>query len=349
MIHRKTVFVVGAGASHELGFPCGVGFREILRKKLDIRFSAGSRSHTGSDELWNALVRTRDRESLARYRQAAVQISMGLPLGTSIDNFLHTHRDNEKIVWCGKLAIADSIMEAERSCLLRHTSFNDMPAAMQQLAEGWHAQLVRVLVDDLVRELATPAAFNNVAIICFNYDRCIEQFLNNALQLYLLVDEQKAAHLLSGLEIIHPYGVVGDLPWQTSGQGVPFGDEFGSDRLHEVAKGLRTFTESVADPHLGRRIHELIQDADTLAFVGFAYHQQNMDLLFSVDGVSAATRVYGTAQGMSDTDCDAIKIDIRDRLLKTSDVELLAEISPALDCKLFFDEFKRSLTARTSR
>jgi len=51
--------------------------------------------------------------------------------------------------------------------------------------------------------------FNNVSIVCFNYDRCIEIFLKEALITYYKIDEIKSVDLVGRLNIIHPYGSVG--------------------------------------------------------------------------------------------------------------------------------------------
>ena len=55
--------------------------------------------------------------------------------------------------------------------------------------------------------------------------------------------------------------------------------------------------------------------ADTLIFLGFAYHQQNMKLLKrSADDQSSERneriRCYGTAYGFSDVDCENIEEEL---------------------------------------
>ena len=50
MFESKTVFVLGAGASHEVGLPVGSGLAEIISKKLDIRFTRSNRRALRSGE-----------------------------------------------------------------------------------------------------------------------------------------------------------------------------------------------------------------------------------------------------------------------------------------------------------
>ena len=66
--------------------------------------------------------------------------------------------------------------------------------------------------------------FKHLTIVNFNYDRCVEHFLFHAMQAWSLKDEREIAELMKGLNIYHPYGSVGDLPWQ-SGDGIEFGGE----------------------------------------------------------------------------------------------------------------------------
>jgi hypothetical protein len=51
--------------------------------------------------------------------------------------------------------------------------------------------------------------FDNVTLIVFNYDRCVETYVPRALQQYYGITQSEAERLLSKLTIIHPYGIAG--------------------------------------------------------------------------------------------------------------------------------------------
>jgi hypothetical protein len=67
--------------------------------------------------------------------------------------------------------------------------------------------------------------FNKIAFIVFNYDRCIEIVLLNALQTDYGIREQEAKCVIGELEIIHPCGVIelGRLLWAHNFSQAPGG------------------------------------------------------------------------------------------------------------------------------
>jgi hypothetical protein len=76
-------------------------------------------------------------------------------------------------------------------------------------------------------------------------------------------------------------------------------------------------------------------------FLGFAYHQQNLDLI--TPRTSVASRVFGTAHGISNSDQKAVTASLKQMLQPTEgDVEVNLHGSK---CAGLFDEFWRSLSA----
>lgn len=105
MFEQKTVFVIGAGASHEIGMPLGEGLKGRISEFLrwDRSYSGGLREMC-----------KRGLPDSTGFREAALAIVEGLPNAISIDNFLHTHAKNEMIVRVGKIAIVKCIIDSER-------------------------------------------------------------------------------------------------------------------------------------------------------------------------------------------------------------------------------------------
>lgn len=64
-----------------------------------------------------------------------------MEIAPSIDNFLHTHKDNKPLVLAGKISITKSIMESEKQSLLyrkrdEYAKLNLMGKRFQKLGLG---------------------------------------------------------------------------------------------------------------------------------------------------------------------------------------------------------------------
>ena len=109
MLRSETVFVIGAGASKEVGLPIGSELASIIRARMDIE-SAGDKELL--IEIRSSRFATGIGEGL--YRQAAARIRDGVILANSIDDFLDQNNDDKCINLYGKAAIVKSIIESER-------------------------------------------------------------------------------------------------------------------------------------------------------------------------------------------------------------------------------------------
>src|SRR3546814_14130691 len=65
---------------------------------------------------------------------------------------------------------------------------------------------------------------------------------------YLRVDMSAAQILTRRLQVIHPYGTVGALPWQGKEPVIRYGQQFETADLLAASRSLRTFTEGSNDP-----------------------------------------------------------------------------------------------------
>lgn len=336
MLSRRTVFVVGAGASCELGLPSGDGLKDKIVAALSIeddgyggrRFKDAS-VQTAALEMTSLEGRTRDevRESLF---DAAAIIADALPYALSIDNFLDAQREDSDIVAMGKIGIARAILKAERESKLgpaktqRKLRLQELDTNIHKpVIDSWHLRLIQLLTAGKpVGEM--PAIFDDAAFIVFNYDRCIEHYLAGALQRYYHVDEDAVRATMRGIKIVHPYGKVGALPWQEDQKRVPFGGS-ASQSLLEVADSLRTFTESV-ESGVANDVKSTMRDAQTLVFMGFGFLPQNVDLLTVRDSQSNAERVFFTTKGISDSDVSIVEDEISNILGKKE----ASSISPTI-------------------
>lgn len=341
MFRSKTVFVVGAGASCEAGLPSGNDLKQQIARILDIRFDRFSnRLQSGDYRIVHALNRHTGGQlaNINPYLPKAHRIAEAMPAAISIDNYLDAHRGDAELELCGKLAIVKSILDAEAASGLRRLEPHDDGFDAKHIDETWYLKFLRLLTEG-VRKENVAAIFDNVAIVVFNYDRCIERYLLQAIKGYYDLSNDEAVKVVSGLRIYHPYGQVGQLPWQ-GGHGVAFGAADTAELL-EISHGIKTFTEGQDDEAVMTPILEMMSEAETVVFLGFAYHQQNLDLI--TPPRSFASRVFGTALGISNSDQRAVTASLR-QMLQPVEGEIEVNLHPSR-CAGLFDEFWRSLSA----
>jgi hypothetical protein len=181
-------------------------------------------------------------------------------------------------------------------------------------------------------------AFKNVTIINFNYDRTLEHFLYSALQSDYDLSEPEARKALATFKVIRPYGVIGGLEWQEDGR-LPFGEKLHQDheRLFSLAKGIRTYTEQITGELL-QQIQPTMERARLVIFLGFGYHQQNMNLL-RAKSAEAWRRAFGTVKGIEPENYETMEEAIaqitgllshKPKLLPWDAQKLLMDMRPAL-------------------
>lgn len=349
MSNKKTLYIVGAGASREANLPTGHELKEKIASLLDIRFDNSYTQSSGDSYIYEALRRYVEQseiqnEDITPYLYAARHIRDAMPQAISIDSFIDTHNDDKKIELCGKLAIVRSIMDAERKSLLYIDPSNiNNRLNFSGLEETWYTSFMRLLTENCTKE-SLSKRLESIALVVFNYDRCIEHFLYNSLQNYYGLGTDEAGKLVNEIEIYHPYGVVGSLPWQ-SDQSVAFGAELHPQELLNLTHQIKTFTEST-DPQSKEilAIRNNVNKADPIVFLGFAYHELNMKLLMpdsSTPNLSKARSCFGTAKRISDHNCGMIKDQLK-AFYKGSVNYLI--INNNLDCNRLFKEYWRSLS-----
>jgi hypothetical protein len=309
MFERRTVFVVGAGGSKELGLPMGSELTKTIAERVRFTFPDGYTPKGGDPDIYHAVKLTTqqrgERDANPFYR-AGQAIARGMHQAISIDNFLHTHSDDEHVIFMGKLGIASAILEAERKAKIASDNDQDKLLDFGGIPDSWHAVFVKMLLEGSSR--ADPSnIFDNVAIITFNYDRCIERYLLHSLQSYLGMTRVDAEALLARLTIIHPYGQVGVLPTGKA-NGISFGKRIHPSDLPGVAAQIKTFTERVEDEAMLQRMHRLLAEAEVVVYLGFSYGDMNMELMTLKN---AGERViYGTSLGISAPNQMVIEGDI---------------------------------------
>lgn len=351
---KSLVLIVGAGASKEVNLPVGSELISQISASLNIRFNHGVKAKSGADDIYEtyrllaqqAKLSPAHTPNINPYLHASRRISEGIQAAISIDNFIHSHRTDEMIALCGKLAIASCILKAESNSALRANSNNIYNTInVSDLNATWFDAFFKKLTEYCdISEL--PERLLKISIISFNYDRCIEHYLYHMLQIYYGIDQEKSANILQNLDIYHPYGVVGKLPWQSQIEGIAYGSKPSAEQLIFLTKQIKTFTEGIDVSNSDvLMIREVISKAKRLAFLGFAFHPLNLKLLFSDTDYSASNfhknTIYATAHGISNSDIQHIKTElVRVAGFQDSSIHLRFD----LVCSQIFNEYSRGLS-----
>ena len=181
MLSKRTVFVVGAGASVPYGFPTG---RDLVTEVLSCL--SGSNNHRAFLEQECEFT----RHDLNRFRDELLRSGKN-----SVDAFLEHRPDHLNV---GKAAIAYVLIQKEleeRLFALGQTNwlrylYGRMNCSFNEFGE------------------------NLVSFITFNYDRTIEHFLHTALCNTYKKHPELCAEQMSRIPIVHLHGRLGRLPWQ---------------------------------------------------------------------------------------------------------------------------------------
>jgi hypothetical protein len=241
MITTPSVLILGAGASKPYGYPTGA---ELLPR------------HFSWPTNLNQLLRTLGitAEGLADF-QTAFWAS-----GLSIDAFLE-RRDELRTM--GRTVIAARILHCESASDLYPT------------ADHWYELLINKLDAGPFSDIEA----NKVTIVTFNYDKSLEQYLFTALCNRHKKSYEEVALLVSKLPIIHVYGDVGPLDWQSDTKGRKYGSGLVPDEVKKAAESINIIAEGRDDSTALRHAREAIERAEKVFFLGFGFHADNMKRL----------------------------------------------------------------------
>ncbi len=313
--------VIGAGASFELGLPLGSNLRGQIADLVDIRYDHYNQT-SGDHQLGHHLLEIAQEASQRDINYLIHKCWLmrdALPAAISIDNLIDAHRNDQDFAEIGKMAIAKAILTAERKSKLYFDPNKGQRFTLSSVDGTFLIPIFQILTENLARE-DVGQIFNNISFIVFNYDRCLEIFFPNALMAYYGLDRNEADKICENATIIHPYGRVGEF-----GRGQSLASAgFGAERVNirQIAGGIRTFSEGIAEGDVDIEIKSAIENADQIVFLGFAFHPMNMDIL-RPKGTSRITEIYGTTHGLSDAAIRSVEAGLLHALGKRAPNDLL--------------------------
>jgi len=172
--------------------------------------------------------------------------------------------------------------------------------------------------------------------------------LCEAIKNYFSVSDESAQATINCGKFLHPYGVIGALPWQES--ELPkrnFGEE-SKRNLYEISQSLLTFSEQIENEDELREIRSTIQNADQIVFLGNAFHPINLELL-TPNRDRDTSRVIGTAYGISEPDCNIINEQIKDICMVNNETKTLKSGAYIIDNQItasnVFEKYRRTITS----
>ena len=230
--------------------------------------------------------------------KAIKRVRQGIVTKESIDDFIDEWQDIPKLAEVAKLGITHALLQAERhthwgKAATKEITYSD---ALRASRDTWLGQVLRMHNRRSSRRHFVDT-MSDVAFVIFNYDRLIEFYLYNHLTIALAVPKDEAREILHSLPLIHVYGPIGVLP--ELGGHQPFGASEPQTLMHS-ARMIRTYTEAV-ESVTGEMIARMIANAERVVFLGAAYHDQNLNLLFPdrsfLDSPSGPS-IFGTTFGM---------------------------------------------------
>lgn len=286
---RHTLFVIGAGASRDFGFPTGAELASSIQNKVDVEF-AETAGRAAAGPLSAAFLANTEPEVA---KSAARALRAGIGPGESIDQFLFRRRTRPEVRELGMLAIADIILEAERSSKLNEFDLDDFDrsvGALRSNQNGWPAVLTDLLIGGRGPHEIDEGLFENVAFLIFNYDRCVEHLMFNHLHFRHDVPAEGAVAIIESIPTVHIFGVLGD-PFHSS---VRFGAS--SVELASVAKRLQTYHEQIADAERQAAVAAVMSEAERVCFLGFGFLPANFERLFPSNTIGNRL-LCGTSMG----------------------------------------------------
>lgn len=346
MIRDATTFVIGAGASSELGFPTGDALKDRVVELLGPELYMG-RYRISDDLIHDAIIyrlneigRRSKPPDYSEFISAAQAISKAMPHCRSIDDCVGINQGNGPLVLSAKLSILRAISEAERACLDRAVNGRQEESGRARGPSSWHSKAI-ALIGENISKLDRASLFHGISMIIFNYDRCIEEFFSAAVSDRYDIERHHAESLIANMPRVHPYGMVG--PWREGAIHQPFGAETTShNQLLSAAENLRTLSDPSLQITELNPIPPMLDHAETLIFLGFAFHPSNIKLFGPPNRNSSVRRIFGTVLGMAPQEVTYIRTQLAERFPKTSDtsdgITLVGQT-----CADFFNSLSRSL------
>jgi hypothetical protein len=291
MSRPNVVCVLGTGASAAYGFPSGLQLLERITR--------------GSLEADTTL-------HCSEYR--AFQTALEGTSDDTVDAFLESQPSFEAI---GRKAIAEWLIRCEEVESLRKNPNR----------RGWVRRLLQIR---LPPKPLDPNVGVGLSFVTFNYDRSLEMLLFICMQSKYQTSTEDTAALCKAIPITHVYGSLGALPWeiQTERRTRAYTRNVTPETVEIAADQIKVIHQEMDVQKQFDSAWVKFMNAERIYFLGFGYHQANLERLrIDLDSIDSL-QVAGTSMNVSE----------RRRRELTRDFPRLALIHPSIDIFEFLSE-----------
>jgi hypothetical protein len=288
MIRKKTVLVLGAGASCPFGFPSGAQLRTSICQLADHpgnTLGANLTSHFGySQEEISGFAKVFKHSGLA-----------------SIDAFLARRVEFDSI---GQSAIALCISELEAHDMLFNVK--GVAGASDWYGELWNRMMEGVLDPRDLRQ-------NRLSFITFNYDRSLEAYLHQVIKATFGLNDSSAEEIRMAFSVHHVYGSLGDYLPSHGARFGPHRDNITQGRFLNDARRKIKVMPTARGVTRDEQATMMLADADVIGFMGFGFDEINCKRLDVLEAVfrhknvpsSEPVRIFGTTMGATEGEVNA--------------------------------------------
>jgi hypothetical protein len=293
MLEKKTVFILGAGASKPYNFPTAIELSKEVISNFDSLIISICEERAN-----RTILSTKEDYLLKKIKE----------YNRKFGEFKDTNnKDNNNIS-------IDEYISRENREYMRPYALKLMSHYLMQREEkskrlnksDWIELLVNKAsygVDSLVKSGTSEIDKNlsNIRIITFNYERSFEHFLLESLKNKTFEENNvKRFMCLFTKNIIHIYGSFGKILNSVSENNIETGFcEYGysanSDELDEIIKNIKLIYDERKEYDI--IIKDFLKDAEQIFFLGFGYDEFNIKNLCLSSVENPDVKIYGTAKG----------------------------------------------------
>lgn len=287
MIEKNLVFITGAGASIDFGFPTGI---DLIRMIVEFKWESVENASSG----------------LKIDEQYFIDFTNKLKFSNtpSIDIFL---ANNSEYADLAKMIIAKIISASEKV------------SGVKLFENGW----LKYLWFKMVEGCRNFEDFKNnkVKFVTFNYDRSLEFFFIFSVANFFKKEDNNLfwnKDIFKTVPVYHVFGKIGNLKWENSEKYRTMDNQLGTYKSwFELGSELNTIYEAEKS-ELQKTIIKTISEADEIHFLGFGYNSFNLNFL-ELDSWETNQYISGTRYHLSNAEISDINYLFNNKLRKVSD------------------------------
>jgi hypothetical protein len=264
MIRKKTVFVLGAGASYPYGYPLG---RELI--STIERYGKERQFLNSVDRAFPFSIGSVQSKASAQFQIFTGELANSGVL--SVDSFVSAKNEYYQYA---KFAIASALISCEY--------INPSNLALEDRgSEDWYRYLYNELMVNSRNDTYESLLSNNrVKFVTFNYDVSLDKFFLRAI--YSKYGSVNFKEFFEQFQIIHVHGKIRKFQWEAKGDDVGYWigktAKVEPEKAAELSKGIVFLHEGKLNEQL-LLAQQALSEAERIVFLGFAFHDVNVDKL----------------------------------------------------------------------